>query len=166
MGMIVRPCNFGDRAELVNAHAMQREAYEVEAALIGSREIPALIETVEQLAASRESFIGAYVDSSLVGLIATEVAADDTGCGVLTRISRLAVQPRCFRSGIGRALVRRAISDFSHGTTTALLVSTGSANRPGRRLYESEGFRLVGEREVGRLHPVLIAEYRWVGPSC
>jgi ribosomal protein S18 acetylase RimI-like enzyme len=156
--MIVRRCNFSNRAELEVVHSLQRAAYEVEAALIGTREIPGLRETVEQLASSCETFWGCFgVAGVCEGVIATEPELEN---GVeLVRISRLAVRPDCFRRGVGRRLVSHVLEQ---APGRVVKVTTGAANAPGRRLYESLGFAFIGERVVGR--GVRIVEYRRQNP--
>ncbi|HYD02028.1 MAG TPA: GNAT family N-acetyltransferase [Phycisphaerales bacterium] len=139
--MAIRRCEFNTAAELAAVHALQREAYEVEAALIGTRNIPALRESVEDLrSAEAESFWGWFdADGACAGVIATESEMD--AGERLVRISRLAVGPRWFRRGIGRMLVAHVLKECPALTVK---VTTGAANAPARRLYEAAGFALIG----------------------
>lgn len=168
--MLIRRCNLADPAELLAAHTLQRAAYEIEAALIGTREIPGLTETIAQLAASAEVFDGCFVNEPgipsplLVGLVATEPEDNRNREGTRApelRISRLAVSPSFSRRGVGRSLVRMVIQEVARPQRCRVNVSTGSANAAARALYESEGFRFVHERTVGRAQPVRIVEYQW-----
>jgi ribosomal protein S18 acetylase RimI-like enzyme len=119
---------------------LQRRAYRIEAELIGSDEIPPLSETLEELQASGETFLGAYLEGSLVGTISWRVDA-----GVLD-LHRLVVDPSRFRAGIGAALVRAALA--AEPEAERAIVQTGSANEPAKRLYRREGFEEIDEVEV------------------
>jgi ribosomal protein S18 acetylase RimI-like enzyme len=118
---------------------LQRRAYGIEAELIGSDEIPALSETLEELQASGETFLGAYLEGTLVGAISWRVDA-----GVLD-LHRLVVDPDRFRAGIGSALVRAALAAEE---VERAIVQTGSSNEPAKQLYRREGFEEIDEVEV------------------
>ena len=120
--------------------ALQRRAYRVEADLVGSDDIPPLHETMEELASSGETFLGALLDDVVVGAISWKLVE-----GTLD-IHRLVVDPAQFRSGIGASLVRAALA--AEPTATSAIVQTGAANDPARRLYLSEGFEQVDEIEA------------------
>ncbi len=129
-----------DRAVAGAALAVQRRAYRVEADLVGFDAIPPLHESLADLQASTETFLAANVDGQLAGLVSWKRAGDTLD------LHRLAVDPRFFRAGIGRALVRAA--EAAEGDARRVIVQTGAGNAPAKALYESEGFREVGEREV------------------
>ena len=78
---------------------LQRESYLVEAALIGTADIPPLNETLEQLQACDETFYGWESDGSLVGIISYKLAES------VVDIHRLFVHPDYFRQGIARKLL-------------------------------------------------------------
>ena len=82
---------------------LQRRAYRIEAALLGSDEIPPLHESLEELQASGETFLGAFLDGILAGAISWRV--ED---GVID-LHRLVVDPSRHRAGVGTALVRAAL---------------------------------------------------------
>jgi len=117
---------------------VQRAAYLVEAALIGSDGIPALRDTVESLAAAGLTWFGCRDDDGLLGAVATTVD------GGIVDIDRLVVAPRAFRRGVGTALVAHVLG-VGGGPVT---VSTGRANTPARALYERAGFVETGAVEV------------------
>jgi ribosomal protein S18 acetylase RimI-like enzyme len=129
----------GDDQLAVRAIALQRRAYAIEAELIGSDEIPPLHETLAELQACGETFLGAYVESELAGFVSWKHLGDTLD------IHRLAVDPAFHRRGVGRALVR-AVLDVEEAART--IVQTGAANEPAKALYRSEGFMEVGEKEV------------------
>jgi ribosomal protein S18 acetylase RimI-like enzyme len=128
-----------DRAVAAELVAVQRASYAVEAELIGFDGIPALRESVEELVAAGLVWLGVLEDGRLAAALAYARLA-----GVVD-VDRLVVAPWAFRRGYGRALVTALIEREPAGR---FLVSTGSRNQPARRLYESLGFHVVGEREV------------------
>ncbi len=119
---------------------LQRRAYEVEAALIGSRDIPPLTETLEELQSSRETFLAVFVEGRIAGTVAYRLLRDTID------IHRLAVDPTCFRGGIGTALVRAAPEGRAFGY--ACDRPDGRRQRTSRSLYLREGFEQADELEV------------------
>lgn len=119
---------------------MQKEAYEVEAKLIGSREIPPLKETLDDLMACGEQFFGYYIEKELAGAISFKSTPEEID------IHRVMVSPKHFRKGIGRKLVIYLEERFKNKN---LIVSTGAKNQPAVQLYTQLGFVKVGEQEVG-----------------
>jgi ribosomal protein S18 acetylase RimI-like enzyme len=138
----VRSLELDVRDEAVAAEILklQRAAYRHEAELIGSDAIPPLRETLEELQASGERFLGAFVDEQLAGVVSWKLDG-----GVLD-IHRLAVAPAVFRRGIGTALVRAVLG--AEPSAARAVVQTGALNAPAKALYAREGFREAGEREV------------------
>ena len=163
--MHIERCNFADRGELLRVHALQRAAYAVEAAMIGCWEIPGLLESPEDLARSAEEFVGCFEPGDdgggrrCVGVIATE---PEPGAPGTLRISRLAVDPAHFGRGIGRRLVAHVVGGVRACGVKGVVVSTGEANVPARRLYESMGF-VVGRSFATPDGGTPLVEYR-LGP--
>lgn len=120
--------------------ALQREAYAVEAALIGSDGIPALTETLDQLREAGETWLGCFDGVGLSGAVAWRLLDDGT-----VDICRLVVAPRAFRAGVATALLDEL--DRRH-PANPMIVSTGSANKPALELYHRRGFRPVRQREA------------------
>ena len=119
---------------------LQRDAYAVEAALIGSGGIPALTETLEALRVAGEEWLGAFDGAGLSGAVSWRAVDDGT-----IDIHRLVVAPRAFRRGIATALLDELDRTFPD---RPMVVSTGSANEPALALYRGRGFRAVREREA------------------
>ena len=117
---------------------LQRRAYRVEAELIGSDAIPPLRESLAELHACGETFLGAELDGALAGFVSWKRA------GATLDIHRLAVDPTCFRRGVGRALMRAALAAEP---AERAVVQTGAQNEPAKELYRSEGFEELGEAE-------------------
>jgi ribosomal protein S18 acetylase RimI-like enzyme len=120
--------------------ALQREAYAVEAALIGSDGIPALTETLEHLRDAGETWLGVFDAAGLCGAVAWQRLDDDT-----IDICRLIVAPRAFRGGVATALLDEL--DRRH-PANPMIVSTGSGNEPALALYRRRGFHPVRQREA------------------
>ena len=119
---------------------IQREAYQIEADLIGFDGIPQLAETVAEVQKNEEIFIG-YIEEELLGFISYK---EKNG---LIDIHRLAIDPRHFRKGIAKSLLTFLLEQFSG---REVIVSTGTANIPARKLYESFGFQ---EQEIIEVAP-------------
>lgn len=120
--------------------AVQRAAYAIEAELIGFPDLPMLHETLDELRASKESFLGAYKGGRLVGVVSWDVLEDGT-----VDVFRLVVDPAVHRRGVASLLLE---SLAAWEPTSRTIVSTGSANAPALALYARHGFVRVAEREV------------------
>ena len=134
----MRKLEHGERLVASEIVRVQRAAYSVEAALIGSTDIPALRESIEDVMASRETFLGAFVDGRLVGVISWERAE------TWVDVCRLAVDPDYMRRGLGRRLLLDVMGPETR-------VQTGAANEPAIRLYESVGFQVAARFTIGLL---------------
>lgn len=119
---------------------LQRRAYRIEAELIGSDGIPPLRETLEELQASGETFLGAFVHGELAGAVSWRVESSTLD------LHRLVVDPARFRGGIGTALIRAALA--AEPEAKRAIVQTGAANEPAKRLYRREGFEELDELEA------------------
>ena len=138
--MEVARLDLSDTEVAVQPHALQRQAYEVEAGIVGSTEIPPLRETLLELQSSGETFLGALVEGRLVGAISWRVL------GETIDLHRLVVDPKHFRRRIGVALVRAALA--AEPSVTRAIVQTGADNEPAKTLYLREGFEQTDEVEV------------------
>ena len=136
----VRRLDLSDDETAPAVLALQRAAYAVEAALIGSDGIPALAETLDQLRIAGESWLGSFDAAGLNGAVAWRVLADGT-----VDICRLVVAPRAFRRGVASSLLD-ALDEVL--PARSMIVSTGSRNQPALALYRRRGFSPIGEREA------------------
>jgi ribosomal-protein-alanine N-acetyltransferase len=83
---------------------------------------------------------GTHGESAIAGYVCAWIVLDEI------QILNVTVRRSCRRQGIGRALLRHALQcGWSRGCTRALL-EVRPSNTAARRLYESAGFRAVGER--------------------
>ena len=137
--MRLEPLDVADPAVASRLLELQRDSYRVEADLIGSDAIPPLRETLAELQACGETFLGAFVGGTLVGAISWKLD------GETIDLHRLVVDPGHFRQGLGAALVRAALT-AEPGAERAV-VQTGAANGPAAALYLGEGFQPAGESE-------------------
>jgi GNAT superfamily N-acetyltransferase len=133
------PLDLSDPVVASELLELQRRAYAVEARLIGSTAIPPLHESLEELQACGETFLGAFVDDRLAACVSWKFD------GQTIDLHRLVVDPAHLRSGIGTALVRAALA-ANPGAKRAI-VQTGAGNEPARALYLREGFTLTDEFE-------------------
>jgi GNAT superfamily N-acetyltransferase len=119
--------------------ALQRLAYQSEAALIGDVMLPPLCETPEALMSSGETAIGCRISASLVGVISYE---DD---GTALRICRLMVLQPWRRKGMASLLLEQVLS---RKTPREVVVETALLNYPGVRLYQKLGFQELAQRRT------------------
>ncbi len=79
--------------------------------------------------------------SPVIGLFSGEVVIDEL------QIDNLAVDWRWRRKGIGRSLLRSALSRAASAGALSATLEVRSANRAARRFYEKEGFTIAGLRK-------------------
>ncbi|MGE6489649.1 GNAT family N-acetyltransferase [Paenisporosarcina sp. NPDC076898] len=120
--------------------AIQRPSYQIEADLIGFQGIPALLETVDDIVDSKETFIGYYEGDQLLGVLSYEENEN------VVDICRLVVSPASFRKGIGRQLVSYVVEEIRG--SREMIVSTGLKNIPAVTLYEKLGFKQERTMEI------------------
>lgn len=119
---------------------LQQASYAVEARIIGFDGLPPLLESLEQLRACDESFLGVRDESKLVGAVGwTRLPS-----GALD-ICRLVVHPVAHRRGVATVLLD-ALDAIEPAELTT--VSTGTANLPALTLYRRRGFTPVGEQQI------------------
>ncbi|MEU7475574.1 GNAT family N-acetyltransferase [Lentzea sp. NPDC042327] len=114
---------------------VQRLAYAVEAELIGFDGIPPLHESLDELRACGETFLGLYDGEGLAGAVSYVLD------GSTVDIHRLVVHPRAHRRGIATKL----LDALPEGPQS---VSTGTLNEPALRLYRGRGFVETGTHDV------------------
>jgi len=134
-------------------HTLQLSAYAQEARLLGAVSFPPLRRTVDDIVRSAETFIAAYCDESLAGVVS--VGLDQGRAG--NNISSLVVAPEFQRRGIGRRLLARVIRDYG---SAPLTVQTGAENLPALTLYASSGFAETGRWRSGEDQLELVELHR------
>ncbi|MDN4620380.1 GNAT family N-acetyltransferase [Paenibacillus sp. PsM32] len=139
---MIQKCVLEDDNTVQQIWALQHIAYRLEAELIGFKELPPLMDTVESIRRSGETFY-AYVNEyeEIQGVISIEQEEHDT----LT-IARMMVHPTAFRQGIASQLIEHVFAQYPN--VPLYIVSTGKLNQPAVALYEKYGFRPVETFEV------------------
>ena len=130
---------------------LQKASYEVEAEIIGSRDLPPLRESVGELRDCGEEFHVYYSDGKLAGAISFKRMD-----GIMD-IHRLMVHPAYFRKGIATELLAKIEELYPFDE---LIVSTGAKNGPAIRFYERHGFRKIKETMMSE--GILIACFKKV----
>lgn len=113
-------------------YQIQKAAYQIEAELLGTAEIPPLQESFEGLQKVDETFIGFYQASRLLGVISYKVADQ------IIDIYRLFIHPDVLRQGVGRKLIDYVVSQNLE--CRKMIVATGEKNYPAVKFYRSYGF--------------------------
>lgn len=134
--------------------ALQREAYAIEAELIGDDRLPTLHEDDEALAAPRGHWCTAWEGVDLLGAVSWHEHDGHLD------IDRVMVSPSALRRGIASALLAH-VRERSGGRE--LFVSTGRDNAPAVALYAKHGFEAVDDERVPP--GIWITRFRLAGPT-
>ena len=118
---------------------LQREAYAIEARLIGDDRIPSLHEDDEALAAPRGRWCTAWDGVALLGAVSWHEHDEHVD------IDRLMVSPLMLRQGIATALLA-CVGEQTDGRE--LFASTGRDNSPAAALFAKRGFEALGDDVV------------------
>lgn len=119
---------------------LQKNAYEVEANIIGYLDLPPLKETVQDLQQCGELFLGYVLEGKVLGAISYKTSTD------LLDIHRLMVHPLHFRKGIAHALLVHL--EECEAAICEWIVSTGTGNTPAINFYKRNGFQAINEVKV------------------
>lgn len=140
--VVVESINHRERAVAERIHAVQIAAYSQEAKLLGAESFPPLQRTIADIEGTNERFFGAFLDGTLVGVIALE--GDPSSAAMV--ISSLVVLPAFQRLGVGHSLLSTVVNKFP---SQGLTVSTGLQNTPAMALYAQFGFLELRRHLVG-----------------
>jgi ribosomal protein S18 acetylase RimI-like enzyme len=135
--MLVKVLDKSEKSCLAKIFQIQMSAYRIEADILEVRTLPPLQESIEDLNSSNEEILIYIVDESPQGAIFLDREKDSI------TINKLVVDPKEFRNGIGRALVKHSIGLY---LGLKFKVQTGKKNAPAINLYFSLGFKIVKER--------------------
>lgn len=87
-----------------------------------------------------------------VRVLVVEEDGRPAGCAVVTlvadeaQVGMVAVRPEAVRRGLGRVLLGGLLEEARAAGCVKASLEVGEGNLPARRLYETEGFRIVGRR--------------------
>ena len=149
MNMEIKPATIEDAAAIL---ALQRLAYQSEAALYDDFTIRPLTETLEDMRARflDRQFLKAVEDGQIVGSLR---AYQD---GMTCHLERLVVHPDYRRQGIGTALLNQIEMLFP--TAERFELFTGHKSESNIRLYERMGNRAFGEEQVNEKVILIVME--------
>ena len=116
-------------------YTILRQAYLVEARLVGIEKFPPLERTLSQIEESPSIFFGYRYHATLVAI--AEVEVEEAGS---INIASLAVDPAYFRRSFGSRLLTGVLGCLPWQRVT---VSTAEANHPAIHLYKKLGFQLL-----------------------
>jgi ribosomal protein S18 acetylase RimI-like enzyme len=111
-------------------------SYAVEADLLKVDDFPPLKRTLDEFLKADTQFYGFWKDEALAGVVEIRTFENTT------LIQSLVVDPKFFRKGIGKELVRFTLDTFP---SPLIHVETGAANQPAILLYEKMGFEIIKE---------------------
>lgn len=102
----------------------------------------------ERLEQSGEKAWVAEQNGAIVGFLTARTMANEM------EILNLAVDSNFHRQGIGRELLRRAISWAENSFATRVFLEVRSSNTGGKKFYEANGFSQTGVRKKYYSNPV------------
>jgi ribosomal protein S18 acetylase RimI-like enzyme len=137
-----------------NILALQKASYQIEADLIGFPKLPPMLENLEDIINSQETYDGYFAEGVLAGILSYIIEGD------VLDIYKVAVHPDFFKRGIARQLLQEIQQTEGIASIT---VSTGLKNIPAVNLYTSMGFCKVQEKEVVKDLTIVCFEKRLKG---
>lgn len=137
--MIVERANVEDAEEIL---ALQKLAYQSEAAIYNDDTIPPLTQTLEEIEAdfAEQVFLKVVVDGRIVGSVRTHVQEGTCVVG------RLIVHPDFQNQGIGVMLLNGIEETFCDAGRFELF--TGSRSEKNLYLYQKLGYRIFRSEEL------------------
>ena len=139
--MLIEQANVADAQEIL---ALQKLAYQSEAAIYNDYTLPPLMETLDAIRAefARQTFLKAISDGKIVGSVRAYVM--DGTC----HIGRLLVHPECQNQGIGTKLMQAIEQHFQDARRFELF--TGCKSERNLHLYQKLGYRIFKRDDSNR----------------
>ncbi len=138
------------RETAIKVWDLQQLSYKEEAELINFKNIPYLLESVENLMQSNELFIGYFNHNKLIGMLAYKQVEKTL------EINRLVVHPIAFRQGIASHLLSHLLSNENDSIN--IQVNTAKANLPAIGLYQKFGFKIIEEYVVENILEMVLMD--------
>jgi ribosomal protein S18 acetylase RimI-like enzyme len=141
MNKQIRFADLNNKAELNQIFHIQQAAYAIEAKILEleTEEFLPLRESLTELQSTSDEVWVYHLDDVIAGAIFLEKSEERI------LISKLIVDPKLFRRGIGKALVWHCLELYPE---SEFHVGTGSANHPAIDLYLSCNFKIFMEEMV------------------
>jgi ribosomal protein S18 acetylase RimI-like enzyme len=137
---MIKKIDLQNKTLAVELFSLQRASYLVEAKLINYYDIPPLKESIYELKNCKESFLGYFEETELVGAVSFTIE------GEVVTICRLVIHPDHFRKGIAQRLLEEV--ENINRRFSVFKVSTGKENLPAKNLYMKNGYHLINDLEV------------------
>lgn len=137
---MIKQIDLQDAACVKELLQIQKQAYQLEAELIGYEHIPPMFDTPDTLQESGETFYGYFHEGALHGVIAFKIEDN------VLDIYRLFVHPEQLRKGIAGKLLNYAENHCTDARK--IIVTAAEKNAPAIRLYEKNGFKSCGRKKV------------------
>ncbi len=128
-----------EEKDIEELYDLQLLAFESEAEMVGSRAVPALMETLEKAKSDFKEWIVLKTTSESGKIIGSVRCRKQDG---VIEVGRLMVHPEYRRRGIGEKLLKEVEERFS-GKTLELFTCTKSVSNI--RLYEKVGYKAFKE---------------------
>ena len=128
-------------------HAVAQAAYTLEAKLIGCTDFPPLLQSLDELRQSPDTFLVCHQSGRIVGALSFDRSTDPV------TITRLVVSPTHLRQGVATALL--SALECRLPPKARLTVSTAQANTPALLLYQRLGYTIASVSNSAEGIPLL-----------
>mgnify|MGYP001204185715 CR=1 FL=1 len=113
-------------------YSIFQRSYKIEAQLLNATDFPPLKRPVSKFLNCNNEFFGYYLKKAIAGVIEIENKKN------IIHIQSLVVDPKHFRKGIGKELIKFVLTNY---TSHIFTVETGIKNYPAISLYNSFHFK-------------------------
>jgi GNAT superfamily N-acetyltransferase len=157
------PITAADLEDMEAILALQRLAYQSEAAIVNDTQIPPLTQNLNEIRAdfARQTYLKATLDDQIIGSVRGYVE------GNTCYVGRLIVDPEYQNQGLGTRLLRAIEGVFGHAERFEIF--TGSKSERNLYLYKREGYRECRRQQLStavelvfmeKVHPRRVGESR------
>ena len=139
---MIKSINIQDIEQAEKIFYLQRIAYQIEADIIHYNKIPPLIETLNELINSTETFVVYESQQEIIGFLSYQIQQQNV------EICRLAIHPNHLKNGIATKLFNFLLTIKN---IKQYLVSTAEKNLPAITFYLKNGFVETNKSTVDNL---------------